>query len=429
MKRVSFKTIGCRLNQAETATMTAEFIRHGYEVVQFGGPCDAAIIHTCAVTLKAERDCMRYARMARRAGDSTIVILAGCAVEIAGTNLLARTGAHILADNKTKYNLPAVIDAFRQSATHAPLAAVSAEPAIKEDHDPTPVFNNIRAIVKVQEGCDFFCSYCIVPFTRGRPESRNLNEILDEIRRLAGTGYREVVLSGVNLGCYSDGTNKLPHLLEQIEAIEGIERIRLSSIELSTAEREVIDCIAKSEKICRYIHLPVQSGDDGILREMGRKYSSQDFRKLVDYLAAKIPAPGLGTDVIVGFPGETIHAFHNTYNLLSDLPFANIHVFTFSPRPGTKAAGMKDSVVPEEKKQRSLKLLELAKQKKKAFADRFINKTTTVLIESIDSHHIGRGWTSEYVDCRVRGQGLQINKLLDFTPSSAQESCLHGHAS
>lgn len=406
MKAISFKTVGCRLNQAETAQMAASFRSAGWKIVPFGDPCDACVIHTCAVTVNAERDCLRLARSVKRMNRNTTVILAGCAAEVEGEQLLKKCGADMIAGQRAKFHLPRLLQS---------------PPGSRNSLQELPLFNSTRALIRVQDGCDFCCSYCIVPAARGRPVSRPFKEIVDEARALAGQGFKEVILTGANLGCYSDGTLKITSLLERLEKIPGISRIRLSSIEISTVEREIINYMAGSGKLCRSIHIPLQSGDNNILRLMGRHYTAEQYRNLIDYAVARIPLLGLGTDIITGFPGETEEAFNNTKQLIIDFPFSNLHVFTYSRRPGTKAASMPGQVNRGEGKQRSKELIEIGREKKKAFASHFLGRKVSVLVETV-KNNTGHGWTEEYIEACVSQPALTSNEIIDFIPSS----CLDG---
>lgn len=406
---VCFKTIGCRLNQAETARIAAQFAAAGWQLTESGGPCDAAVINTCTITHHAERDGARWARRLRREG-ARRVILAGCAVEHDGEALKAATGADLIAGQAQKFSLPE-----RLAAEFGFFPAPGTDETPGRDDVATPaVFDTTRGLVKVQDGCDFRCSYCIVPNTRGTPVSRTLPAIMDDIQRLADAGYREITLTGANLGCYHAPPFSLIDLLERTERIGGLERVRIGSIETTTVEREVIDFMASSRKLCRFLHLPLQSGDDAVLRRMRRRYTVAQFRETVEYAAARMPDLGLGTDVIVGFPGEDDRAFQHTRALIRDLPFSNLHVFSYSPRRGTPAANMPDPVPAAIKKQRAAELIAIGKTKRRDFASTFIAKPVTILTERSMRGTIG--WTSQYLAVRIPGHPLPRNTLTTCIP-------------
>jgi threonylcarbamoyladenosine tRNA methylthiotransferase MtaB len=415
MKRVSFKTVGCRLNQAETAQMAAGMEAAGFSVVPFGEACDVGVVHTCSITENAVRKCLRLARTLRRQPSHPVVVLAGCAVEAGAEDLLERSGADLVVGQPDKMRLPELLAEFDDDFRGPPLSEASVA---------TPRFDTTRALVKVQDGCDFRCAYCIVPYARHAPVSRPFGDVLDEAKRLSDNGYREVVVTGANLGCYRDGTRELVDLLAALESLPGIARIRLSSIELSTTERRIIDFMATSDKLCNYLHLPLQSGDDTVLRTMGRRYSVGEYEAAVGYAVERIPYLGLGTDIIVGFPGEDDLAFENTERLVAALPFSNLHVFPYSRRPGTRAAEMPDRVPVAEKKRRSSVLTTLGNRKRRRFAEGLLGKTVSLLVERLSDGGSGTGWTGEYIEARVSRPGLAVNDIVTFGPSRCVDGVL-----
>jgi len=419
VKRIAFKTVGCRLNQAETADMAASFRAAGWEVVSFEQPCEVCVIHTCTVTSKAEKNCLRLARSVKRTTPSTKVILAGCAVEVAGKQLLESCDADMIARQATKFQLPSLLE---EEYTNFPnnRANIVGKRVISQ---VPPLFDSTRATVKVQDGCDFYCTYCIVPTARGKPWNRPFQAIIDEIRALAGHGYREVVLSGANLGCYKYENKGIRHLLASVEKISGIDRIRLSSIEVSTVEREVIKYMAGSQKLCHSIHIPLQSGDNQILQRMGRHYTAEKYVDFIDYATATIPLLGIGTDILAGFPGETDKAFENTLSLVEKLPFSNLHVFSYSKRPNTKAASLPEQVDTKTKKNRTKILIQLGNRKKIEFGKKFVGKTVSVLIENIRGN-TGTGWTGEYLLAETAINPAKTNQIISFTPLSFSNDIL-----
>jgi threonylcarbamoyladenosine tRNA methylthiotransferase MtaB len=402
---VSFKTIGCRLNQAETARMAAQFTAAGYKVVPFPEQCDVCVIHTCTVTSRADKDGVRLARVAKRSNPNMVVVVAGCSAEVSPERVKKESLADFVVGQRDKFNLPDILS--RGPAQSRPKPAARAATCV-------PIFTNTRALVKVQDGCDFHCAYCIVPTARGEPSSRSFPEIVDEVEALADRGYVEVVLTGANLGRYESGGKTLPDLIARVEKLPGILRIRLSSIEISTVERDLIDYMAGSAKLCRCLHLPLQSGDDRILASMGRKYDTARFRSTVDYALSRIPLLGLGTDIIVGFPGEDENSFQQTVRLVDEIQFSNVHAFSYSKRPGTRAAKMSGQVSKKEKKRRVQEIIGLAEKKRIAFADRFIGRQVSVLIESGADHTAG--WTSEYVAARLESRSCKRNEVVTFVP-------------
>jgi len=411
MPRVAFKTVGCRLNQAETAKIAGAFLSAGYTIVPFGGPCDVCVIHTCAVTERAVKDAVRAARASRRSEQPPRVVLAGCAVQACPEALDPHPGGDLLVGQVDKFRLPEILAAGKGPNKYTRQAPVP----LGED-GVVPHFSTTRALLKAQDGCDFSCAYCIVPFARGQPTSRPPRAIEEEAKALADLGYREVVITGANLGAYHYGSARIVDLLEKIEAIPGILRTRISSIEISTTEQATIDYMAASSKLCHQLHLPLQSGDDYILSTMGRRYTAKQYRQFVEVAAEKVPFLGLGTDIIVGFPGESDAAFANTVAMVRDLPFSKLHVFPYSKRPRTRAATMPNHVDATIKKQRASRLITLGESKRRAFAGQFLGGHVSVLIEQADREGNGSGWTSEYLRARVRRPGLKVNEIVGFGP-------------
>ena len=416
--RVSLKTVGCRLNQAETARIAAQFVAAGYAIVPFGAACDACVIHGCAVTRTAELDSVRLTRRAKRAGGDPVVVLAGCPAQYAGARLQPGAGADLLLGQCDKFRIPEILHELHPDR-FPPAHSLREQPL-------PPGATATRALLKCQDGCDFRCAYCVVPDARGPATSRPLADIAAEARDLAYAGFREVVLTGANLGCYRDGSHGLVDLLSAVEALDGIARVRLGSIELTTAERDVIDHMAAAPKLCRFLHLPLQSGDDRILASMGRRYTNAQYRATAEYAVQTLPQVGLGADIIAGYPGEDETAFEHTVALVESLPFSNLHVFPYSPRPGTRAADLGDRVPAPLKKARVHRLLALAQEKRQRFAERFVGRDVAVLVERVKADGTGVGWTGEYLEAQVAGPGLQTNQLAPARIRSAEGGRLRG---
>ena len=453
---VSFKTVGCRLNQAETALIRASFEEAGFKTIRFGEPCDVCVIHGCVVTSKAEEDSLRLARSIKNRYPDAFVVLAGCAAEFIfrykvatpfchsrangnpeGLCLDSRlrgndkpfstrdkqcnikipmrqhTDADFLAGQKVKFNLPAILS----------LGGLNPE---ERPQNILPRFDTQRAIVKIQDGCDFHCAYCIVPSVRGAARSRPAAEIIEEISKLTLCGFPEIVLTGANIGCYADGAGRLPQLLEKVEAIPSLRRFRISSLEISTVEREVIDFMASSKKMCVFLHLPMQSGSNSILKAMGRPYTAEKYFSIIDFARKKLALFGLGTDIIVGFPGETAGDFEATVEIVRNLPFSKLHVFSYSPRPGTPASSIPEQVPAKEKEMRSVRLIELGRQKRNEFAQSLVGKQASVLVEKVMPEGWAEGWTGEYMRARVKTTSLQRKQMAQFVCESAVDDILFG---
>lgn len=417
---VAIKTIGCRLNTAESAAMAGSFVAAGYVTTRFGEPCDVAVVHGCAITQRAESESLQAIRRAKRAHSGSIVILAGCPGETLPDAIRSRSGADVIVGQAGKLALPIML--------HQLFPARFPRPA-PNNKTPEPHVETKRAYLKVQDGCDFHCAYCIVPMARGMPCSRPHDEILDDVQRLARAGFQEIVITGANLGCYGieRGTN-LPALLKDIDTTPGVGRFRLGSVEVSTVERSVADFMTAASRLCRFLHLPMQSGDDGILSAMGRRYDSAAYQRAAEHALARVPNLGLGTDIMVGFPGEDDRAFANTLKIVRDIPFGNLHVFPFSRRAGTRAASMARQVPETVKKERVRQLLDLAATKRKAFAGSFAGREATLLVEKVEPTGLAWGWTGEYIEAQVPAPDAKVGQLLTFIAAPSAGPCLTGRA-
>jgi threonylcarbamoyladenosine tRNA methylthiotransferase MtaB len=420
MHSVAFKTIGCRLNQADTAQISSQFQQAGYRVVPFGEACDVAVIHSCTITHQAERTCLKVSRQARRQG-ARVVVLAGCAVERDAAAVATASGADLVVGQAEKFQLPQ-----RLAELDPTLAAPPDATDALAIGSTIPQFDQTRALVKIQDGCEFGCAYCIVPSTRSRIWSRPIDEIITEVTSLVAAGYREVVLTGANLGCYRDdsrtGDDDLITLLRQLDEVEGLLRLRLSSIESTTSERAVIRQMAASRTLCHFLHLPLQSGSDRILASMGRRYRRDDYRRTCELAIELMPYVGLGSDIIVGFPGETDTDFAATRQLVESLPFSNLHVFPYSARPGTRAYSMPDQVDHAVRKARAAELIALGATKRTTFARRHLGTPVDVLIEGVRDGAC-RGWSGNYLNVRIAGE-LPSNTLNRVIPQQLQGDIL-----
>lgn len=393
MKRASLHTLGCRLNQAETAVLAARLRRDGYHVVEFGEPTDLLVVNTCAVTEEAERTCRYVIRKTLRHSPDAFVAVTGCYAQTGVQALRTIPGIDLIVGNQFKWDLPSFLPA-PQALKKQPNPEVLHTRTIDREDFTLPEYgepDSTRALIKIQDGCDVMCSFCLIPFARGHERSRLLEDVIREAEILAAGGYREIVLTGVNVGQYRQGETDLVELIAQLEAVEGLERIRISSIEPTTITNALIDKMASSSKLCPYLHIPLQSGDDTVLSTMNRPYNVEEFTRLTRRAIIRIPHLGLGTDLMVGFPGETEEAFEHTLSIARELPFSYLHVFTYSQRSGTAAAKLPDQVPIEVARQRAKILAELSRFKRLAFAERYIGSTVSVLFESgeLDGYRMG----------------------------------------
>ena len=388
--------MGCRLNHTEAAAWAGQFAEKGYTIVPWGEPTEVAVINTCSVTHRAEAHCRNIVRRALRDSPDAFVVVAGCYAQSDFEALSKIPGVDLIVGTEYKDTFADYLDRPRKLPD--PVVLHSARISREEFEVPaTGRYDSTRANLKVQDGCDFFCSFCIIPYTRGRERSRRFGDLLREARELAEAGYRELVLTGVNIGRYENHGRTLADVADGLEEVPGVDRIRITSIEPTTVEDRLLGAMAGGGKLCRYLHLPVQSGDDGVLSGMGRRYTAKEYHEFAERAAASVPGLGRGTDVIVGFPGETDAAFERTRRVLSGLPFAYYHVFSYSPRAGTKAARSPGRLPPEVIAERSRALREDSDRRRREFAASHLGRTVEVLFEQRDRAGRWTGLTDSYL--------------------------------
>ena len=384
MKRASLHTLGCRLNQAETTILESRLRREGYEVVEFGQPTDLLVVNTCSVTDEAERTCRYVIRKTLKHSPDAFVAVTGCYAQTGAQELRTIPGIDLIVGNQFKWDLPTFLPPPQFLQKH-PVPEVFHSKTIDREDFMLPDIgepDSTRALLKIQDGCNVMCSFCLIPFARGHERSRVLGDILHEAELLAAGGYQELVLTGVNIGQFNHNGVDLVGLIDRLEAIEGIRRIRISSIEPTTVTDALLERMASSTKLCPYLHIPLQSGEDAILSAMNRPYDVKAFVTLIERAASMVPGLGLGTDLMVGFPGESETDFLHTVELAQRLPFSYFHVFTYSKRPGTASAKLPGGVPVEIARRRAKTLADLSRQKRLAFAEQWIGVSIPVLFES-----------------------------------------------
>lgn len=427
--RASLHTLGCRLNQAETALLADRLQKDGYQIVDYGRPTDLLVLNTCSVTDEAERMCRYEIRRTLRHSPQAFVAVTGCYAQTGIEALRQVPGIDLIVGNRHKMSLPAHVP---------PPSALRKQPAPSLLHTKTLDRDDFvldgagdcdskRANLKIQDGCNFMCSFCLIPFARGHERSRRMDDTVREAEALVARGHRELVLTGVNIGRYEqDGA--LLDLIRQLEQIGGLDRIRISSIEPTTISDELLEHMATSAKLCRHLHLPLQSGDDGILRAMNRRYSVRDYAGFVEKAMRTVPDLGLGTDVLVGFPGEGDAQFANTLAAATDLPFSYLHVFAYSKRPGTAAARMADAAPPATVKTRSRTLAELSRARRMAFYQRYVGSTVDVLFETKDDAGRWTGLTGNYMRVGVTSGSDLANSLRHVAIEGTMDGLAVGEA-
>ena len=420
---VSFYTLGCRLNQAETAILSDSFRERDYIIKDFGQRTDVCVINTCSVTGQSEARCRNTIRSILRKHPKTFVVVVGCYAQVGLQVLRSIPGIDMIVGTEEKFRISEFIDKLTGFQDQKRSFHKQAEPLIfhseaitKNDFTINFVGNftkHTRANIKIQDGCNFFCSYCIVPHTRGRDRSRKFDDIRREALQLVERGHQELVITGVNIGTYSSDGKKFLDVLKLLEDIEGVRRIRITSIEPMTIPEGIIDYIAGSQKLCRFFHIPLQSGDDDILNRMNRRYNRQEFSDFVLSLSEAVPEMNIGTDIIVGFPGEGPQEFDHSRQLLEELPLNYAHIFSFSAREGTPAARFPDRIPPAEIKERSRILRELSQHKRQAFYTGYLGKNVNVLFEQKERNGLFTGYTENYMKVGVRTGRELSNQFYD----------------
>ncbi len=400
VRRAALHNLGCKVNFYETEAMRELLEGHGYEIVSFEEVADVYLINTCSVTNMADRKSRQMLHRAKKRNPDAVVIAAGCYVQAAGEELLKDGAVDVLIGNNEKERLVEILESFWEEPVH--VHDLTHEKRY-EELKITQTSEHTRAYVKIQDGCDQFCSYCLIPYTRGRVRSRRLSDILEEVGRLSEHGYQEVVLTGIHLDSYGvdlgDGEDLLK-VVQEIDRVEGIRRIRLGSLEPRIMTEGFVKELSKVKKLCPHFHLSLQSGCDETLKRMNRKYTTQDFRECCERLRRYFQEPALTTDVIVGFPGESQEEFLQTEAFLREIQFYETHVFKFSRRKGTRADRMEGQIPEEEKTRRSERLLLLTKENSQRYRKRLIGTVAEVLMEEacqVDGVCYQVGHTREYV--------------------------------
>ena len=423
MTRAALHTLGCRLNQAETTVLAARLQRDGYRVVEFGEPTDLLVVNTCSVTEDAERTCRYVIRKTLKHSPGAFVAVTGCYAQTGVQELRTIPGIDLIVGNQFKWDLPSFLPA-PQALKKQPDPEVLHTRTIDREDFTLPEYgepDSTRALLKIQDGCNVMCSFCLIPFARGHERSRLQDDVTREAEALVARGYREIVLTGVNVGQYRQDELDLVGLIAQLEEIEGLDRIRVSSIEPTTITNALLDRMASSSKLCPYLHVPLQSGDDAILSSMNRPYNAKEFAHLIQRAIATIPHLGLGTDLMVGFPGETEGAFEHTLRIARELPFSYFHVFTYSQRPGTAAARLPDQVPIAVARKRAKILAQLSRLKRLAFAERYIGSTVPVLFESGEMDGYRLGVTANFLKVAIPSNIDLTNHLKDVHVTGASD--------
>lgn len=423
-KTVSFYTLGCKLNQAETHALESEFLDKGWIIVPFRQKADISIINSCTVTNQADRKTRSAIYQAIKASPDGKIVVMGCMAQVSSDSLSQIEGVDLILGNRDKFRILEFLDKL-PAISESPIVYVS-----DDDIYPENIFisssGRTRAFLKVQEGCANFCSYCIIPYARGKPVSRDFDSAIKEAEKLVHQkGFREIILTGIDIGAYKSNDKSLIYLIRELEKIKGLSRIRISSIEMNSLTDELIDHISRSEITAPHFHLSLQSGSDSILKAMKRRYTTDDFRRKVDYIRKRIPMASIGTDVITGFPGESDIFFHETFDYIRDIAFSYLHIFRYSPKIGTPAASMKNQIPERIKIERSEKLHHLDRKLRHAYASAFLGEKVRVLWESDKGKGV-KGFNEYYIQTETDSDRAELNHLNDVLIESIQGDILKG---
>ncbi|WP_295788682.1 tRNA (N(6)-L-threonylcarbamoyladenosine(37)-C(2))-methylthiotransferase MtaB [uncultured Veillonella sp.] len=410
MKTVAFTTLGCRVNQYDTDAMRGLFIKSGYTPVEFDEKADIYVINTCSVTNMGERKSRQLIRKAKRTNEEAYIVVTGCYAQLAPDAIAAIEGVNLVIGTNNRNKVVELVEQIESTEKQINAVRNIMEQSTFEE---MPLYGDeidkARAFMKIQEGCNNYCTFCIIPYTRGKLKSRKIDDIVHEAKRLVEHGYKEIVLTGIHLGNYGIELPEKPNLAKVVKAlleIDGLERIRLGSIESVEVSDELVNLMATEPRFCSHLHLPLQAGSDHILKLMNRHYNLQEFKDLIHMLRSRIEGLAITTDIIAGFPGETDEDFEDTMNTVRELGFTHIHAFPYSIREGTPAATMENQVPEAVKKTRVALLNSLGQEGLTKFAQSLIGKEAHILVErEVDGYYLG--FTNEYIHGKIKKEATE----------------------
>lgn len=395
-KKVALHTLGCRLNFSESGSIAQGFVDRGYDIVDFGEPADVVFLNTCTVTDGADSSCRNLIRKAQASAPEAKIVVAGCYAQMEAEKIKQMQGVDLILGTSEKYKVFDYLDSEDDLQVHIDKSADFFGAATTEADSHT------RAFLKIQDGCNYICSFCIIPFARGRAKALSVREALNEAKKLANQGFKEIVFTGVNIGEYESASGeKLVDLVKAIAGIPEIERLRLGSVEPNTITRELLETLKASGKYQDHFHVPLQSGSNEILSSMRRKYTIEQYRDLLDMIKSYYPRAGFGADVIVGYPGETEGQFLETFNFIRKSPITHLHVFPYSKRKGTTAAKLPEQLQSALKKDRVRTLIMLGEAKLDEFSHNMVGQETRVLFEGGQDNE-WEGYSSNYLRVQVK---------------------------
>lgn len=417
-KSVSLHTLGCKLNYSETSTLAGKFHSNGFNLKEYGEASDIFVLNTCSVTENADKECRQIIRSVLNRNPETYIIVTGCYAQLQPNEIAEIHGVDLVLGANEKFRLFDYINGFEKKDLSCVFTSPADEITNLDYAYSSDVESRTRAFLKIQDGCDYNCSFCTIPLARGKSRSLPVNTVIENAKKLLDLGYKEIVLTGVNTGdyTYQNGTpkvNKLADILYELEKLN-VPRIRISSIEPNLLNDEIIELTGSSDKFCKHFHIPLQSGDPDTLKLMRRRYNRDFYEGLIEKLNSKIPGIGIGVDVIIGFPGETAERFGNTLSFLENLQVSYLHVFTYSERRNTYAVTLPGRVEIKDRKERSRILRELSNKKKMQFYSVNKGKKHKVLFETAKEDDHIYGFTDNYIKVRTKHKAELENKITDF---------------
>ncbi|ENK1242924.1 tRNA (N(6)-L-threonylcarbamoyladenosine(37)-C(2))-methylthiotransferase MtaB [Clostridium sp. FAM 1755] len=428
--KVAFSTLGCRVNVYETEAMTEKFIKQGYEVVDFNEVADVYVINTCTVTNMGDRKSRQMISRGRRQNSNSIIAVVGCYSQIAPDEVSKIEGVDVVLGTRNKGDIVYWVNRAMEEKNQI----IEVKDVLKnkefEELNIEEYRDKTRAFLKIQDGCNRFCSYCLIPFARGAVCSKKLEKIIEEVKKLSKHGFKEVILSGIDIASYGfdlEGNYNLTSILEEIDKVEGIERIRIGSIDPTFFTEEEVIRISKLKKFCPHFHLSLQSGCNETLKRMNRKYTVEQYKDIVYNLRKNVEDVSITTDIIVGFPGETEEEFNKTYEFLKDIKLSKMHVFKFSPRNGTRAEKMENQIDGNIKEERSNKIIDLDKNLEKEFMKKFIEKGMPVLYEKETKEKgIYEGYTPNYIKIYAKSLKDITGKIMNTKLKEVSKDFIKG---
>jgi threonylcarbamoyladenosine tRNA methylthiotransferase MtaB len=413
-KKVSFYTLGCKLNFAETSTIIRKFTDNGYTKVEFEEPSDIVVVNTCSVTQMADKKCRQVITRAARTSPEAIIAIIGCYSQLKPEEIAQIEGVDLVLGTKDKFNILDFIDELKTKKDKNPIVSSCEIDDVDSFNSSFSLLDRTRSFLKIQDGCDYHCTYCTIPLARGSSRNNSIERSVAEAQKIAASGIKEIVLTGVNIGDFGKSTGEnFYQLIQQLDQVEGIERYRISSIEPNLITNEIIQFVAESRRFMPHFHIPLQSGCNEILRLMGRRYIREIFRDRVNTIKSIMPDASVGADVIVGFPGETDELFHETSTFLEGLDVSYLHVFSYSERRNTKAVLMPGKVSPKDKDQRSKTLIQLSDRKKETHYSLNSGKIGNVLFEAAQTKGKMHGFTTNYIKVETNYNKDLINKSVN----------------